>query len=152
VAAWRYVVSAEACFGGRGRAVGEAGEVRARALGVAAGPKAQPIAGLGLAHSHVDQAQGAELLCACASAARRSTAAWVWWQPLEADLSRYGCRAAVFGQPDCPGAPLVQLWGRTGGWDGWSGAGRPDMAGGRCFTRVRGGVYEGTAAVLYVCV
>ena len=70
-----------------------------------------------------------------------------WWQPLEADLSRSGCRAAMFGQPDCPGAPPVQLWGRTGGWDGWSGAGRPGMAGGRCFTRVRGGVYEGTPVV-----
>eukprot|EP01049_Picozoa_sp_SAG25_P012187 SAG25_NODE_1607_length_2689_cov_9.438610_1_plen_82_part_00 len=38
-------------------------------------------------------------------------------------------------------------WGRTGGWDGWSGAGRPDMAGGRCFTRVRSGIYEGSTAM-----
>eukprot|EP01047_Picozoa_sp_COSAG01_P063119 COSAG01_NODE_8130_length_2911_cov_2.357041_1_plen_113_part_00 len=39
--AWRYVGSAEACFGGRVSVVhvGEAGEVCARASGAAAGPK-----------------------------------------------------------------------------------------------------------------
>ena len=31
-------------------------------------------------------------------------------QPLEADLSQSGCRAAMFGQPDRPGAPPLQLW------------------------------------------
>ena len=62
-------------FGGRASVVGEAGEVCGRASGAAAGPKVQPADVLGLAHSHVGQAQGAELLCACAGAARRSTAA-----------------------------------------------------------------------------
>ena len=57
--------------------VGEAGEVCARASGAAAGPKVQPADGLGLGHGHVGQAQGAELLCACAGAARQSTAAGV---------------------------------------------------------------------------
>eukprot|EP01047_Picozoa_sp_COSAG01_P017488 COSAG01_NODE_927_length_12693_cov_16.333810_12_plen_101_part_00 len=94
--AWRYVVSAEACFGGRRRAVGEAGEVRARASGAAAGPKAQPIDGLGLAHSHVDQAQGAELLCACASAARQSTAA--------------GAGAATGGRSEPIWLPCGRVW------------------------------------------
>ena len=75
--------------------------------------------------------------CVCAQVRPGGLQWHGWWQPLEADLSRSGCRAAVFGQPDCLGAPLVQLWGRTGGCDGWSGVGRPDMAGGRCFTRVR---------------
>ena len=73
--AWRSVGSAEACFGGRVSVVGEAGEVCARASGAAAGPKAQLVNVLGLRHGHVDQAQSAELLCACASAARRSAAA-----------------------------------------------------------------------------
>ena len=54
------------------------GEVCARASGAAAGPKVQPADVLGLAHSHVDQAQSAELLCACAGVARRSTAAFAW--------------------------------------------------------------------------
>ena len=76
--AWRSVGSAEACFGGRVSVVGEAGEVCARASGAAAGPTAQPVDVLGLAHGHVDQAQSAELLCACAGAARRSTAAFAW--------------------------------------------------------------------------
>ena len=74
--AWRSVGSGglvgRACEG-----VGEAGEVCGRASGAAAGPKVQPADVLGLAHSHVDQAQGAELLCACAGAARHSTAAEV---------------------------------------------------------------------------
>ena len=64
-------------FGGRVSVVGEAGEVCARASGAAAGPKVQPADVLGLAHSHVGQAQGAELLCVCAGAARRSAVAWV---------------------------------------------------------------------------
>ena len=55
--------------------VGEAGEVCGRASGAAAGSKVQPADVLGLAHSHVDQAQGAELLCACAGAAKWSTGA-----------------------------------------------------------------------------
>jgi hypothetical protein len=41
----------------------------------------------------------------------------------------------------------MQLWGRAGGWNGWSGAGRPGMAGGRCFSHVRDGVYEYTPVV-----
>eukprot|EP01047_Picozoa_sp_COSAG01_P012843 COSAG01_NODE_588_length_15134_cov_34.601796_1_plen_93_part_00 len=57
--------------------VGEAGEVCARASGAAAGPKFQPADVLGLAHSHVGQTQGAEMLCQCAGVARRSTAAEV---------------------------------------------------------------------------
>jgi hypothetical protein len=68
-------------------------------------------------------------------------------QPLEVDLSRCGCRVSVCGQPDCPGAPPSQLWGWWGGRNGWSGAGRPGVAQVGCFTRVRGGVHEGTPAV-----
>jgi hypothetical protein len=64
-------------FGGRVSVVGEAGEVCARASGAAAGPKVQPADVLGLARSHVGQAQGAELLCVCAGAARRSAVAGV---------------------------------------------------------------------------
>ena len=64
-------------FGGRAGVVGEADEVCGRASGAAAGPKAQPVDGLGLAHGHVGHAQGAELLCACAGVAKQSTAAWV---------------------------------------------------------------------------
>ena len=41
----------------------------------------------------------------------------------------------------------MQLWGRAGGWNGWSGARRPGMAGGRCFSHVRDGVYEYTPVV-----
>jgi hypothetical protein len=67
--AWRYVGSVEACFGGRVSVKGEAGEVCARASGAAAGPKAQLVNVLGLRHGHVDQAQSAELLCACAGQA-----------------------------------------------------------------------------------
>ena len=70
-----------------------------------------------------------------------------WWQPLEADLSRSGCRAAMFGQPDCPGAPPVQLWGWTSAQNGWSGAGSPSAAQWGCFACVRGGVYAGTPVV-----
>ena len=70
-----------------------------------------------------------------------------WWQPLEADLSRSGCRAAVFGQPDCPGAPPLQLWGWTSAQNGWSGAGSPSAAQWGCFACVRGGVYAGTPVV-----
>ena len=55
--------------------VGEAGEVCGRASGAAAGSKVQPADVLGLAHSHVDQAQGAELLCARVGVARQPTAA-----------------------------------------------------------------------------
>jgi hypothetical protein len=62
-------------FGRRASVLGEAGEVCGRASGAAAGPKAQPVDGLGLGHGHVGQAQGAELLCACAGAAMQSTAA-----------------------------------------------------------------------------
>ena len=64
-------------FGGRASVVGEAGEVCGRASGAAAGPKAQPVDVLGLGHGHVGQVLGAEMLCECAGAARRSTAAWV---------------------------------------------------------------------------
>jgi hypothetical protein len=64
-------------FGGRASVVDEAGEVCGRASGAVAGPKAQPVDGLGLGHGHVDQAQGAEMLCQCAGVARRSTAAEV---------------------------------------------------------------------------
>ena len=85
--------------------------------------------------------------CVCAQVQPGGLQWHGWWQPLEADLSRSGCRAAVFGQPDCPGAPPMQLWGRAGGWNGWSGAGRPGMARGRCFSRVRDGVYEYTPVV-----
>ena len=44
-------------------------------LATVAGPKAKLANGLGLRHGHVDQAQSAELLCACAGVARRSAAA-----------------------------------------------------------------------------
>ena len=76
--------------------VGEAGEVCARASGAAAGPKVQPADVLGLAHSHVDQAQGAELLCACAGVARRSTAA--------------GAGAAAGGGSEPMWVPCLRVW------------------------------------------
>jgi hypothetical protein len=81
--AWRFVGSAKASFGGRASVVGEAGEVCARASGVAAGSQAQPADVLGLGHGHVEQVLGAEVLCGCAGAARRSTAAGARGQPLE---------------------------------------------------------------------
>jgi len=93
--AWRSVGSGglvgRACEG-----VGEAGEVCGRASGAAAGPKVQPADGLGLAHSHVGQAQGAEVLCACAGAARRSTAA--------------GAGAAAGGGSEPMWVPCLRVW------------------------------------------
>ena len=83
-------------FGGRASVVGEAGEVCGRASGAAAGPKVQPADVLGLAHSHVDQAQGAELLCACAGVARRSTAA--------------GAVAAAGGRSEPIWLPCGRVW------------------------------------------
>ena len=65
----------EASFGGRVSRVGEAGEVCARASGVAAGLKAQPADVLGLGHGHVEQVLGAEVLCECAGAVGQSTMA-----------------------------------------------------------------------------
>jgi hypothetical protein len=76
--------------------VGEAGEVCARASGAAAGPKVQPADVLGLAHSHVGQAQGAEVLCACAGAARRSTAV--------------GVGAAAGGGSEPMWVPCLRVW------------------------------------------
>ena len=65
----------EACFGRRASDACGVGGVCARASGAVAGSKPQPINGLRLAHSHVDQAQGAELLCARVGVARQPTAA-----------------------------------------------------------------------------
>ena len=92
-------------FGGRAGVVGEADEVCGRASGAAAGPKAQPVDGLGLAHGHVGQAQGAELLCACAGVAKQSTAAWVV--------------AAAGGGSEPMWVPCLRVWAA---WLPWSSA------------------------------
>ena len=71
--AWRFVGSAKASFGGRASVVGEAGEVCARASGVAAGSQAQPADVLGLGHGHVEQVLGAEAIGVTPSRAHTPT-------------------------------------------------------------------------------
>jgi hypothetical protein len=65
-------------FGGRASGACGVGRVCGRASGAAAGPKAQPVDGLGLGHGHIAQVVGAEMLCECAGVAWWYTAAgWV---------------------------------------------------------------------------